>query len=551
MGNRKIADVGGLMRAVSLLGSAILTLSAAAASQESPDRKVSQGGAPATPPGLAAHAPPPASTSDLNPLPDIEIPKPTLPRARPAGAMARSFADSPSLLIRPGTAPAPAVGPSSMIDLPRVLQLGRANNLTIALARNRIASAEVGLKQAQFKWLPDLQFGTNYLLHDGLVQRAPGEIINAHKQSLFVGGGPMLRWQLNETIMLPRIARSLIRASAAAEAATVNDTLLLIVERYFDLLAAYSYAEIAHEAMENAEELARLTEEFERAGAGLPSDTARARTELDTRRQQLELSAERIAVASVMLAQPLLLDPTILLIPAESSVFPIALLPTDCPAKDLIAVALRSRPELAENQAMVDVALDRFTQTKLHPVLPRVEVGFTSGGFGGGATGFPGGMDARFGGRDDFAAAALWEIRGFGLGELAARRQGRVQIQAAELRLNLTINEVMAEVAAAQKAVESRRRQIGTTQSAVSAASRSYQLNRTRIEGGAGLPIETLQSIQALERARNEYMNAVTSFNKAQFRLLTAMGTTPATPAGAPPDRLPTNRTPEAAASRP
>jgi outer membrane protein TolC len=433
-------------------------------------------------------------------------------------------------LIQPGNAPPPAVGPSVAIDLPRALQIGRANNMTIALARNRIASAEVAVKQAQLRWLPDLQFGPTYLLHDGLIQRAPGEIIDTHRQSLLIGGGPSFRLELNEGIMLPRIARSLARAAAAAEVAVTNQTLLEVAENYLDLLAAYSSAEIAREATDNALKLFQLTEDFEKTGAGLPSDTARARAELETRRQQLERSAERIAVSSVMLAQPLYLNPSVLLVPAESSVYPIELVADTASDTDLIAQGLRARPELAEHRALVDVAVKRLTQTKLRPLLPSLNVGFTSGGFGGGATGFPGGMDGRFGGRDDLSGIALWEVRGLGFGEVAARQQGRIQVGAAEIKLTRTINEVMAQVAAAHKAAVSRRRQVDRTEQAVAAASRSHELNRRRIEGGAGLPIEVLQSIQALERARTEYLNAVTSYNKAQFRLLTAIGTTPAAP---------------------
>lgn len=450
-----------------------------------------------------------------------------------------SRSEVPALRIRPGTAPPPAVGPSTVINLPQALQMGRANNLTIALARNRIASAEVGLKQAQLRWLPDLQFGPTYLLHDGLIQRAPGEIINTHRQSLFIGGGPNFRLDLNEGFMLPKIARSLIRAATAAEAAVTNQTLLEVAESYLNLLAAYSSAEIAREASDNAAELFALTEDFEGTGAGLPSDTARAQAELETRHQQLERSAERIAVSSVELAQRLFLVPTTLLVPAESSVYPIELIPADCAAPDLIERALRARPELAEHRALVDVALQRLQKTKLRPLVPSLQVGFTSGGFGGGATGFPGGMDGRFGGRDDLGGVAQWEVRGFGLGEVAARRQGRIQVESAEIQLGRVINDVMAEVASAEKSADSRQRQVATTERAVEAASRSFELNQRRIQGGAGLPIEVLQSIQALEKARTEYLNAVTAYNKAQFRLLTALGTTPTAPVGTPPPTQP------------
>jgi hypothetical protein len=39
-----------------------------------------------------------------------------------------------------------------------------------------------------------------------------------------------------------------------------------------------------------------------------------------------------------------------------------------------------------------------------------------------------------------------------------------------------------------------------------------------------GLPIETLQSIQALDQARREYLRALVDYNTAQFRLQLALG---------------------------
>lgn len=532
--NRFAADGVGMRGARALLPAAILLFLAAARPPDAPppgDRPGEATQAPATAGGSPSASAPAGSAT---PLPEA-IPDPTPPVAVPGVPSRAAVAETPSLTIRPGTAPPPAVGPSCPIDLPRALQLGRANNQTIALARNRIASAEVALKQAQLRWLPDLELGATQLLHDGLIQRAPGEIIATHRQSIFAGGGPNLQLELNQGFFGPRIARSLIAASRAAGAATANQTLLEVAERYIDLLAAYSAAEIAREAAGNAGELARLTQEYQATGAGLPSDTARARAEFETRRQQFELSAERIAVASVALAQALYQNPIVLLVPAETSVFPIELIPADCPAEDLMARALTARPELAENRALVDAAVSQLRQTKLRPLLPNVQLGFTSGLFGGGATGFPGGMDGRYGGRDDLTASALWEVRGFGLGEVAARRQGRIQVDAAEIQQARTANRVMAEVAAAYKAIESRRRQIGTTERAVAEATRSFQLNLRRIEGGAGLPIEVLQSIQALERSRTEYLNAVSSFNRGEFRLLTAVGTTPVAPTGSAP----------------
>ena len=45
-----------------------------------------------------------------------------------------------------------------------------------------------------------------------------------------------------------------------------------------------------------------------------------------------------------------------------------------------------------------------------------------------------------------------------------------------------------------------------------------------RIRGGQGLPLEVLQSIQALDQSRREYLRAVGDFDEWQFRLYHALG---------------------------
>ncbi len=45
-----------------------------------------------------------------------------------------------------------------------------------------------------------------------------------------------------------------------------------------------------------------------------------------------------------------------------------------------------------------------------------------------------------------------------------------------------------------------------------------------RIRNAKGLPLEALQSIQALNQSRQEYLRAVASYNEAQFRLHRALG---------------------------
>ena len=72
--------------------------------------------------------------------------------------------------------------------------------------------------------------------------------------------------------------------------------------------------------------------------------------------------------------------------------------------------------------------------------------------------------------------------------------------------------------------MQSRKGQIATAQEGVRAAIASYERNLERIRNVQGLPLEVLQSIQALTQARREYLRALIAYNEAQFRLQRALG---------------------------
>jgi outer membrane protein TolC len=86
------------------------------------------------------------------------------------------------------------------------------------------------------------------------------------------------------------------------------------------------------------------------------------------------------------------------------------------------------------------------------------------------------------------------------------------------------LDRIAREVVEAHAQVQSRQRQLQIAEEGVQVALESYQHNRERIQDARGLPIEVLQSIQALTQARREYLRVVTDYNLAQFSLHRALG---------------------------
>jgi outer membrane protein TolC len=181
---------------------------------------------------------------------------------------------------------------------------------------------------------------------------------------------------------------------------------------------------------------------------------------------------------------------------------------------------LTQRPEVAESRHLVCEAVERLQRERYAPLVPSILLGLSYGGLGGGL----GGNLTNFGDRLDADAIAYWEIRQLGLGEQAARREADSRIQQTKYRELALLDRVAREVVEAQVQVASRSQQIAAGQVAVKAAEDSFSRNWERIQNGQGLPVEVLQSIQALGAARREYVRVIADYNTAQFTLHRSLG---------------------------
>jgi outer membrane protein TolC len=431
-------------------------------------------------------------------------------------------ANEPKLSPEP---PTPLPGEPQPIDLPTALRLADVQNPEIAVARTRIQEALARQDLAELLWVPHFELGETWARHDGQIQRAAGEVFRTTRSSLFVGGYTALNLPLAEALYAPLAARQITAARRAGAEGVANERLLEVALAYLDLLQALAEVSINDETLANARVLLDLTENYERTGKGVPADTARARTEATRReRQRVEVQG-RLAVASARLARLLLLPADLPLRPTDPAVVPIALVPEDLPLAELVAQALAGRPELAENRAEIGAALERWRAAKVAPWVPRLRLEYAAGGFGGGQDEFFGDFD----GRGDVAATAVWQFQNFGLGNLALMRERRAQYNETALRQAGLEARVAAQVVAAFSEAFARRRQLGISQREVAAARDSYQLNERRIRQAPeqARPIELLQAIQALFQARQDYLQVVLDYNRAQFRLYTALGNPP------------------------
>jgi outer membrane protein TolC len=419
------------------------------------------------------------------------------------------------------------------LNLGNVLQLADSQNPNVALARERIQEAYARVERAEALWLPSLRAGLNYNHHEGAIQDVAGNVFNTTRSSFYGGmganavgaGSPAMpglvaQFHLTDAIFQPKITAHQASAEEFGSNAARNDTLRDAAVAYLELVRAERAQAIAQEALDNTEQLTELTRRYAETGQGLQSDHQRSEVELALRQEELLAREEAVQVASARLAQILHADPSVLIQSDEPSIIPLEVVTLDGGPASYVATGLSRRPELDEQKHLVCEAVERLHREKYAPLVPSVLLGMSYGGMGGGL----GSSIVNSNERWDTDAVAYWEIRNLGWGERASRNETSSRHRQARMRELAIMDRVAREVAEAHAQVTKRRQRIEPTRRGVEAARKSYELNLQRIENAQGLPIETLQSIQALANSQRAYLNAVVDYNTAQFELSRAIG---------------------------
>jgi outer membrane protein TolC len=472
----------------------------------------------------ASPSPPPAANE---PTPAWIDTVPTSPT--PASSRTASFqVAKPSLEMSQEEATS-----SIPVSLVAVLESVDRDNPLVIAARHRVEEAYASWSRAEALWLPSLRAGANYNKHDGRIQDVVGGNIDTNRNAVYGGFGasavgagspaiPGLYANVHtaDAWFQPKIASQTAAARQAGAESAANNMLLEAALAYGELLRAEQERAAWRELTAHAERLAELTESYAKTGQGLAADSDRASTELALRRNEALRATEASRVASARLAQLMRLDPTLPLEPQEPGLAAFHLVSADEPPSQLIATALMTRPEVRENQALVAEAVGKLQRERWAPLMPSVLLGVSQGGFGAGLNGD---FD-HFGGRLDADVAAWWEVRNLGLGERAARNESRSKLQQAKWREIAMMDQIAREVVEARTRVVSRREQLEIARRAVEVAESSRRKNLDRIENGEGLPLECLQSLQALAQAQREHIRVIADYNAAQFSLLWAVG---------------------------
>jgi outer membrane protein TolC len=414
------------------------------------------------------------------------------------------------------------------IDLATSIRLADANSPLIAIAQARVKAAQARQDLANLLFVPSLYYGPGYFRHDGVDQNRRGDTFIISRSNAYGLGGPSLRVDTAEAVFEPLVRMQQLKATGETARAVRNKTQLYAANNYYELVRVHGKLAINNEILDRINQMIDRAQIADKAGLSkTKGDLNRAMTELFLRKQERIDLEGQAGAAAARLAKVLLLPPETLLVPSEG-IYPLVLISQDKTLENLMEMAVMNRPELNASRFVAGAANERLRMAKSQPLIPKLQLDYIGGVFGGGKNGYIGDTY----GRQDILLQANWELRNFGFGNLAMIRERKAQLEESLSEVTEVQAVITAEVAESARIAAAK---FETLESAQKAVTQVEELYRKLLATSFGLispreeydALEPLLAIQEINRARNLYLAEVIDFNRSQFELYMAIGEPP------------------------
>jgi outer membrane protein TolC len=354
------------------------------------------------------------------------------------------------------------------------------------------------------------------------------------------GFGPNLRYL--------RIAKNNKKISDIAFKDQVMATVTQIENIYWDLVNAYEQAQVneqsltfAQQSLDNARKQLQLE--------SIPAmDVMRAEAEVSKRDQDLTIARTNLQLQELLIKNAVtksLDDPVLEAVPVvPTDSLDSAQTPASVSVQDLIAQALRDRPELAESD--VDLVNRQISRKAAgNALLPTLSlVGFYGGsGLAGPLspiynipgvpnvsnvpTDFPGALGNAFNNSSpDYYIGFNLNIPIRNRVAKADQYRSELEYRQSELRREQLRKQIRIEVRNAQYALEQTAARVGAAQKARDLAQRTFEIMQKEQTLGAGSTFQTMTAQRDLALAKVDLVTAKTVYEKAKVELDRATGST-------------------------
>lgn len=306
------------------------------------------------------------------------------------------------------------------------------------------------------------------------------------------------------------------RAAAASVKTSLQDAMFHATTNYFDLCKQISLLHVASIVVENAKGITELNEGLVESGMGTKLQLLQAKTQLAAYRQQLATQQVQSRVAAINLGVTLNMPLSEYLIPAARPLDKTTLVDPKLPVDSLVALAIKSRPEIVQKKNVVRQNLAQSVQA-LSPLLPTATYSVYQGKF------FPDdGSGATAGVQRSLQFA--WQLNSLAapvgpnfVAGLSAARAADFDLKNTELQVRSQVRIAYDNSLAAEANIEIARQ-------AALDAQEQLKLAEQRLQAGIGINIDVIQAQNALAQALQNYVEAVYQYNTQQARLRRAIG---------------------------
>lgn len=427
----------------------------------------------------------------------------------------------------PRTTPPIENGTAMVVDWAMVLDLARASSLEIQIAGEKVNEANVQHQLSRLAWIPSLKIGTTWYNSQGNQQLIPGQIINANKSNLFAGGLASATIDPRKTCLDILRAKQQYCAKTGELDRVTRAELQKVSNAYIDLVAAQAGAAISSELQQLMGDLVERSRLLLQQGLLTEVNVLGKEQELQN---SLQNSSEALAghhAASAQLVMLLDLEPGTRLVASWDHLAPVTLVDENTPEVELVDRALQQGPGIAEIESVLQAIAEQQQKARQLALLPTFNAQTGYGTFGGSPSST---YLANFGNRFDAQAGAYWDVME-ALGtrqtrELFNSKKRQAGLEHAKLRRQLEAGVSIARM----RSIEARRR-IVLAEKEVDLAIRRYSQSKKRMDADVSpsreidlSSIEVMPAIGALARARQNYLQAVINYNKAQVELLYLIG---------------------------
>ena len=426
------------------------------------------------------------------------------------------------------------------IDLVTTLRLAGADNLSVRIAREKLAEARADADVARERLFPWVTAGLSLRQHENNLQTVEGRIIDADKRSFSAGVGLNAQWDFGDVYYQKLAAQQRVRAEEAALTTQRQNTVTDAALAYYELLRATATIGIATEALDlSSRHHAQLVASAS-AGVTFAGDVHRVATARARNETAVQQAREQARIAAARLAEILKLDPAIDLTPLASELIPTTLVPTSsspsaselnpaappaAPSPDLAALvarALAARPELTQADARLAAVREQHNGARNAPLIPVVSAQANLSGLGGdtGLRSWSRGFDSS----NDYGVGLSWRIGPGGLFDRSRVRSSEARLRRGELELEQTRDTIRRQVVEFHARAQSLSAQLASLRTALSSATKTAEVSRERRAQSVGGVLEDLIAEEELTRARRDYVAAVAAFDQSQHALLRALG---------------------------